>query len=200
MSVVAMLAARRGRRRAPAPARGTAWPPAAAPRRSGPGRRLLRVVAAHALGDVFHGRGEGDAAGFLAQLGAAHAVGHHDQVGQPLVAVHELGEALHAALEHLGALVQRGHDEVVLVLLPLVADVREAPRVDLVVERLADGGVDGGGGRGHEHSCPVGGEPFGPDLPPPILRSAGDCRDGPGRSACAYRAPRGTRRPASTPK
>ena len=117
-------------------------------RLAGPGAGPRAVVAAHGLGDVLGDGFDGESAGGLTMLGAAHAVGDHHDEREPLLAgdvVHRLGEA--AELD-VHATVQGGNEEVVLVRLAHLALVRQPEDINLVVEGLPHRFLVGRGGRG----------------------------------------------------
>ena len=79
-------------------------------------------------------------------LGAAHAIGHHHDEGEALVAGDVVVALVEAAELDVDALVERGNEEVVLVGLPDQALVGEAVDIDLGVEGLARNALSRGRG------------------------------------------------------
>src|SRR6266853_359004 len=100
-------------------------------------RRVLRVIAVYRLGDVPSDRADRQPTRLLASGRATDAIGDHGEERQALgVLRQELGRG-EAREMHLNLFVERGDEEVILVLVPHFARVGEAKDVDLIVAWLA---------------------------------------------------------------
>ena len=98
---------------------------------------LRAVVAAHRLAHVVGDGLDREATGRLPVLGAAYAIGHHHDEGEALLARNVVVARGQAAVLDVDALVEGGHEEIVLIGLPDLALMGKAEDINFGVEGLA---------------------------------------------------------------
>src|SRR2546422_1069346 len=114
--------------------------------------RVLRVIAVYRLGDVPRDRADRQPTRLLASGSATDTIGDHGQERQALGVLRQELRRGEAREMHLNLFVERGDEEVILVLVPHFARVGEAKDVDLIVAWLATSRNRGRGRVGRLHA------------------------------------------------
>jgi hypothetical protein len=92
------------------------------------------VVAVHAMSDVVRGGGHGQAAGFPTALATPDTVGDQSEIRQALARDGQLLRVGQTRVVDVEMLPQRPQEEVVLIGLPHLSRMRQAVRIDLIIE------------------------------------------------------------------